>query len=225
MHKYLLILIALVGFSSTLVCAQSFVPETKYKRGTLRPAETAPQNVSQTNSWDKMDAWYFQFGTHTEFFNNVQTDTSGAQRKIDFAPTIGLGMKFSFSPAWKLLPEVNWVLPYKSLSSNMITNLFMIRGDLGYELTDWLRLRLGTSLMWLNMHGKGGKTKISNGSGQSTFYNPDENRSAINNTLDLGVESFFSKEWSARFQTYTYSLFQAPRRQVSYTLFLTYYWE
>jgi hypothetical protein len=172
-----------------------------------------------------MDAWSFQFGTHTEYFNNVQTDASGTQRKIAFAPTVGLGMKFSFSPDWKLLPEVNWVLPFTNSDSNMIKNLFMLRGDLGYELTDWLRFRVGTSLMWLNMHGKGGKTTINNGGGQSTFYNPDENRSALNNTFDLGLEAFMSKDWSARIQTYTYSLFQEDRRQVSYSLFLTHYWE
>ncbi len=172
-----------------------------------------------------MDAWSFQFGTHTEFFDNVQTDASGTTNKFDFAPTIGLGMKFSFSPAWKLLPEVNWVLPYDATDSNMITNLFMLRGDVGYEAFDWLRFRIGTSLMWMNMHGKGGKTEISNGTGKSTFYNPDENRSALNNTFDLGVEGFFSKEWSARLQTYTYSLLKEETRQVSYTLFLAYYWE
>ncbi len=134
-------------------------------------------------------------------------------------------MKFSFSPEWKLLPEVNWVLPWEATSSNMIKNIFMIRGDIGYEMLDWLRLRVGTSLMWMNMHGKGGKTQINNGSGQSTFFNPDENRSALNNTFDLGVEGFFSQDWSARLQTYTYSLFAEERRQVSYTIFLTHYWE
>lgn len=220
--RFIILTIA-VSFSSHGF-AQTFVPETKYKRG-YQPKPAPQQNVSQTNAWDKMDAWSFQFGTHTEFFNNVQTDGSGSQRKFAFAPTVGLGMKFSFSQDWKLLPEINWVLPIDATDSNMIKNLFMIRGDLGYELTEWLRLRVGTSLMWLNMHGKGGKTQVSNGTGKSTFYNPDENRSALNNTFDLGVEGFFSKDWSARLQTYTYSLFQEERRQISYTLFLTHYWE
>ena len=223
MHILFAILIGLVGLSPAL--AQDLTRQRPLRQRLIPQPQPEAQNTSQANSWDKMDAWSFQFGTHTEFFNNVQTDASGTQRKFQFAPTVGLGMKFSFSPEWKLLPEVNWVLPWEAGSSNMIKNLFMIRGDLGYELLDWLRLRVGTSLMWLNMHGKGGKTKVNNGSGQSTFYNPDENRSALNNTFDLGAEAFFSKEWSARLQTYTYSLFKEERRQVSYTLFLSYYWE
>jgi hypothetical protein len=233
MRLTLAFLIMTISFSS-LVWGQAFVPETKYKRGSKPRRTTTPktsprspsQPVAQSSaSTQKMDAWSFQFGTHTEYFNAVQTDTSGTQRKFDFAPTIGLGMKFSISPEWKFLPEVNWVLPFGASDDNMIKNLFMLRGDVGYELLDWLRLRVGTSLMWLNMHGKGGTTKISNGGGQSTFYNPDENRSALNNTFDLGVEGFFNEAWSARLQTYTYSLFEAERRQYSYTLFLSHYWE
>ncbi len=223
MHILLTILTISIGLLPTSLLAQKFVPETKHRYGTT-PVET-PQNVSAAKSWDKMEAWSFQFGTHTEYFNNVQSDDSGAQRKFAFAPTVGLGMKFSFSPEWKFLPEINWVLPWEATDSNMIKNIFMIRGDVGYELLDWLRLRVGTSLMWLNMHGKGGTTKINNGSTQSTFYNPDENRSALNNTFDLGVEGFFNKDWSAKLQTYTYSLFKEERRQVSYTIFLTHYWE
>lgn len=222
-------LIATVGFSSARLSAQDFVPETKYQRGQAPRKQSSPvqnpSHVSSAQAWDKMDAWSFQFGSHTEFFNNIQTDTEGTQRKFEFAPTIGLGMKFSFSDDFKLLPEVNWVLPFRSGDSNMIKNLFMLRGDLGYEMLDWLRLRVGTSLMWLNMHGKGGKTKINNGEGQSTFYNPDENRSALNNTFDIGAELMFSKEWSVRLQTYTYSLFEEERRQISYSLLFAYYWE
>jgi hypothetical protein len=101
----------------------------------------------------------------------------------------------------------------------------MFRADLGYDLVDWMRLRLGTSLMWLNQHGRGGKTQVNNGSGTSTFFYPDENRSSINNTLDVGVEGRFNDEWSLRLQSYIYSVFIKEKRQVSYTLFVTYYWD
>lgn len=226
MHQLLFILIALVGFSPAM--AQDLSSQRPKRLAPHTPVKkTAPeaQNSADVSTWDKVESWNFQFGTHTEYFNAVQTDTSGTRRKFDLAPTVGLGMKFALAPAWRFLPEANWVLPIDSGSSNVIRNLFMFRADVGYDLLDWLRLRVGTSLMWLNMHGKGGKTKINNGSGQSTFYNPDENRSALNNTLDFGAEGFFNDEWSARLQTYIYSLLQEERRQVSYTLFLTYHWK
>jgi hypothetical protein len=78
--------------------------------------------------------------------------------------------------------------------------------------------------MWLNQHGRGGPTNVNNGDDTSTFYYPDENRSSLNNTLDIGAE-FFLDEWALRLQTYTYSLLREERRQLSYTLFVSYYWD
>lgn len=222
MPQFSFILIFVVGLSSAI--AQDLTrPRPRLRQSPVRPKPVT--QISEKNSWDKVESWSFQFGTHTEFYDAVQVDSAGTQRKIAFSPTLGIGMKFVLAPSWTLLPELNWVLPWEVGSSNEIRNLFMIRGDVGYDLLDWLRLRVGTSLMWLNMHGKGGTTKISNGNSQSTFYNPDENRSALNNTFDLGAEAFFSDDWSTRLQTYTYSIFQEERRQISYTLFLTYHWK
>ncbi len=172
-----------------------------------------------------LEAYNFNGGFHTEFYNAVQTDSSGTLRKLQFAPTIGGGLSYAFSPPWRFLPEANWVLPRFDEDTRIMKNIFMIRADLGYDIFDWLRLRIGTSLMWLNQHGRGGRAKLKNGNDTSTFYYPSENRSSLNNTLDLGAEIKFSDEWSVRMQTYTYALFKQERRQLSYTLFLTYYWK
>lgn len=170
------------------------------------------------------EKYIFNFGGHTEFFNNVQIDDSGKMRKLDFSPTVGLGISKKLESGFFFLPEFNWVLPRKAGSSKIIKNLFMLRADLGYMPIDWFAIRLGTSVMWLNQHGSGGSTQISNGTGTSTFYYPDENRSSYNNTLDLGIEAFLNN-WSLRLQTYTYSLLKQERRQISYSLFISYSWE
>lgn len=170
-------------------------------------------------------------GSHTEFFGTVQNDTSGGMRKLDFAPTVGLGteIKFQEGSSFLFLPEFNWVLPQKAGSSQIIKNLFMFRADIGYLAFNWLRLRMGTSLLLANQHGRGGSTNVNNGNTQSKFYYPSENRSSWNNTLDFGIEFFptFLEEpqnWNLRLQTYTYSVFREQQRQISYTLFWTYYW-
>lgn len=167
---------------------------------------------------------YFNLGTHTEFYNAVQNDDSGGLRKFDLAPTIGAGIGLPVNESWTFLPEFNWVLPQTYEESNIMANLFMLRADMGWDPIQWLRLRAGTSLMWLNQQGKGGKATMNNGTGTATFYYPDENRSSLNNTLDFAAEGRW-EEWALRFQTYTYSVFVKERRQISYTLFLTYYWE
>jgi hypothetical protein len=162
------------------------------------------------------------FGSHTEFYNAVQINESGETRKFQIAPTIGAGVSLPLEYGWRFLPEFNWVLPFKQGSRQVIKNLFMLRADFGHDPFKWLRLRIGTSLMILNQHGLGGSTKIKNGNTTSTFYYPDENHSSINNTFDLGAEYLY-QNWSLRLQTYTYSLFQQERRQLSYTLFVSYY--
>jgi len=168
---------------------------------------------------------YVNLGTHTEYFNKVQTDSSGDTRKFEIAPTVGAGIVINFPyDRFKFLPELNWVLPHDGLNNNVIKNLFMLRADIGYDPLDWLRFRLGSSIMHLNQHGRGGTTKINNGNGTSTFFNPDENRSSINTTFDLGAEILF-EDWALRLQTYTYSLFAHDQRQLSYTIFISYYWD
>ncbi|MCM2349794.1 MAG: hypothetical protein NDI69_07220 [Bacteriovoracaceae bacterium] len=166
----------------------------------------------------------FNLGTHTEFYNKIQDDSSGGTRKFDFAPTLGAGIKLPLIDHWHFLPEFNWVLPQNAGSDRIIKNTFMLRADFGYDLMDWFRLRAGTSLIWLNQHGRGGSAEINNGNSTSTFYYPDENRSSLNNTLDFGAEVLM-QDWALRLQTYVYSVFLAEKRQTSYTLFISYYWD
>lgn len=170
------------------------------------------------------DELYFSLGTHTEFYNEVQISESGDQRKLDFAPVLGAGMGFELNESFTLIPEVNWVLPQFIEESRIMVNLFMFRADLAYDPLDWLRLRVGSGLMWSNQQGRGGSKKMPNGNDQTTFYYPEENRSSLNNTLDFGVETLF-QDFSLRLQTYTYSVFKKEQRQYSYTIFLTYYWD
>lgn len=180
--------------------------------------------VAANDSFFNYKSIYFNLGTHTEFYNAIQSDDSGGLRKFDFAPTAGIGMEIPAFEGWHYLPEFNWVLPKTYEESKIIVNTFMYRFDMGYDALEWLRLRVGTSLIHLNQHGRGGKTSMRNGNETSTFYYPSENRSSLNNTFDLGVETRFD-EYAIRLQTYTYSIFKKEQRQYSYTLFFTYYWE
>lgn len=182
---------------------------------------TTPQGLTKTKA--RVESIYVNGGFHTDFYDAVQKDTSGGMRKFDLAPTIGIGAPLPVYGEWRFIPEVNWVLPRTTGGSKIIKNIVMLRADAAYDPLEWLRLRAGTSIMILNQHGRGGTTQINNGESSSTFYYPDENHSSINNTFDLGAEAMY-QDWSFRLQTYTYSLFKSERRQVSYSLFVSYYW-
>lgn len=212
------------------LCAHLYAQDLSTPR---TPRRVTPQPQRRTNpvpapvakSEKSIDSYLLNFGTHTEFYNAVQVDDNGGMRKFEIAPTVGFGLKIPMDQDFIFLPEINWVLPRSAGDSQIIKNLFMLRADIGYDPVEWFRVRVGTSIMWLNQHGRGGSAKVNNGNGTSTFYYPDENRSSLNNTLDVGAELLFSDNWSARFQTYIYSVFKEDRRQLSYSLFLTYQWD
>ena len=226
MYRKLLFLI-LTGCFSVVAFSQDlsnprYRPRTKkVARPVQKPLRQAPQPKTDDRYFTK---YVFNAGSHTEFFNSVQTDSAGGVNKFEFSPTIGFGLFVPIDQEFTFLPEFNWVLPKTDADSETIENTLMLRADWGYNPIDWFRVRVGTSIIWLNQHGKGGSTKMNNGNSTSTFYHPDENRSSFNNTLDVGAEVLFG-EWSARLQTYTYAVFREERRKVSYSLFLSYYWD
>lgn len=214
----ILIFTVLLGSTFLSAHAQDLSSQRKKAPG-QRPLKSQP--VKKEENFD----FLFNFGTHTEFYHNVQVDDSGGLRKFDIAPTLGVGLKLPMIYDFIFLPEFNWVLPRTEGDTQIIKNLFMLRADFGYDPIDWFRVRMGTSLMWLNQHGRGGEAEMNNGNTSSTFYYPDGNQSSLNNTLDLGAEAFLNRDWSVRLQSYIYSIFIEQRRQVSYSLFITYQWD
>lgn len=216
MHRLFICLLVFVCF-----CAASAAQDLSTQKRPKKSASVTPQTQVKNEAFIKR--FMVNGGLHTEFFNYIQTDSSGSVRKFDTAPVLGFGIEAPLQNNFDFLSEVNWVLPRKS-GGNVYKNVFMLRADAGYKPVDWFRLRVGTSLMWLNQHGTGGTEKIRNGNSTSTFYYPDENRSSINSTFDIGTEFLFD-DWAVRLQTYTYAIFKEERRQFSYTLFVSYYWD
>lgn len=216
MYRLLSLLIA-VAF-----CTAAFAQDLSTPR---KPRPVTPVEKPKAVSDKTFTKYVFNLGSHTEFYNAIQTNASGARNKFEFKPTIGAGLFIPLESSFTFLPEFNWVLPNGDNDYKIIKNIWMLRADLGYDLLSWLRLRLGTSLMWMNQHGRGGSTQVQNGNSYSTFYYPDENRSSLNSTLDFGFEGLLSDEWAVRLQTYTFAIFNQEKRQLSYTFFVTYYWD
>ena len=162
----------------------------------------------------------FHLGGHTEFMGAVQTDTQGTRPKFRPAPMVGFSADVMVTDSWRLVPEINWMLPQSS--DGVMRNLWMVRLDGAWQGGEWWRLRVGTSIMVNNIRGGGGTVTLDNGDSTSEFYLPSESKTAVNNTFDLGAEVFL-RSFAFRLQTYTYALARSDRRQVSYTLIASYY--
>ncbi len=162
----------------------------------------------------------FHLGGHTEFYNAVQTDTKGTRENFRPNAMVGFSADVGLTDSWRLVPEINWVLP--KTSNGVMKNLWMVRMDAAWHGGDWWRLRVGTSIMVNNIRGGGGTVTLDNGDSTSEFYLPSESKTAVNNTFDLGAEVLV-RSFAFRLQTYTYALARSDRRQVSYSLIATYY--
>lgn len=165
----------------------------------------------------------FHIGGLTEFYNAIQVDTRGQKNKFDFHPLIGASTDITINESWALVPEIDWVLP-RDAGDGVSKNLLMLRIDGAWRATDWLRLRIGTSLMINNIKGKGGTKNVNNGGGTSDFYIPPDSKTSVNNTLDLGAE-FMYEQFAVRFQSYLYAPLKKDRRQISYSIIFSYYYD
>lgn len=166
----------------------------------------------------------FSAGTLTEFVGFTQINDKGDRGKFAWNPYLGFSADIEINPTWTMIPEINWVLPREAGNSGISKNLFMFRMDAAHSIFDQLRLRYGTSFMVLNTRGPGGTAEINNGTGTSSFYVPKESQTAINQTLDVGMDLIY-ESISIRFQTFIYSPFNNLKRQWSYAIGVTYFYD
>jgi len=161
------------------------------------------------------------FGNWFENYKQVQTDVDGGTSDIEIAPYFSVAMDYAWKYDLFIIPEIGYVVQREAGTSKISKNLFFIRGDIGYYVKDWFRLRAGTSLMILTIKGNGGETTLPNGGGSETYYVPTERRTALNQTLDFGMD-FIHDKISLRFQSYIYAFMDTDERMISYSTSLSY---
>lgn len=194
MKKYLLLL-----FILTLSANYTYAKDNKY----------IFENVTMT-----MGNWF-------ENFKEVQTDAKGNKDNFDVAPYFSLAVDYKYNTDFTIIPEIGWVVSREAGDSRIKKNLFFTRIDLAYYVKENFRLRAGTSLMILNISGEGGEKNLPNGDGEDTYYIPSERRTALNQTLDLGLE-FIIDRISIRGGAYIYAFIDSNERMITYSTSLSY---
>ncbi|MFT6631022.1 MAG: hypothetical protein ACJAS4_000968 [Bacteriovoracaceae bacterium] len=168
-------------------------------------------------SFDKLN---LQIGTWMENYQQVQGTQDGDKNGFQFAPYIGVGLEYKLKPQYLLTPEIGYII--QRTSDEIKKNQFFLRADFAYLPNDWLRLKVGSSLMILMISGDGGEDTLPNGNSTETYYIPEERRTAYNQTLDFGLE-VFNDNMSARFQSFIYAWNESEERLISYALSYNYF--
>lgn len=164
---------------------------------------------------------YANIGSWQEYYMQVQKTRGGELNGFEFTPFISAGFDYQLKPNQYLIPEVGYIIRRTLSNGNVTKDHLFARLDYAYSLKKWLRLRAGTSLMWITMAGNGSEKTLPNGSGTETYYAPSERKNILNQTLDFGVE-IIKEKISARLHSYIYAFNDEEERLTSFSLSLNY---
>lgn len=163
-------------------------------------------------------------GNWYDYVGDVQVNDDGDARSLtdlELTPFFSIAADYYFAPKWTVNPEIGYVVRRPAGDDQISKDLFFFRGDFAYRLTPQFNLRVGSSFMIMTMSSTGGEVTVENGESTQTYYRPSKRSTALNQTLDLGVEYFFDR-MSARFQTYIYDFTDDIERKFTYSISLNY---
>jgi hypothetical protein len=186
-------------------------------------------SMAQTNN-APLQTWnlthlYFSGGNYSENDYGVQNSKTGSISTFSYAPYLAMGANFYLNQNINLVPEVGYVLQRNAESSAIKKDTFWLKSDFSFHLSEQLKLRLGTSIIMNSISGNGGEEELNNGNSKEEYYIPSDRRTAINQTVDLGIEYFLSETLSLKYTTIHYSFFNTYKEQISTLVCVSYYWK
>lgn len=174
-------------------------------------------------SWN-IHAYMVSTGTHVPYFQSAQTSNAGARQNFDINPYVGLGTNFQMSPAQYFLPEFGYSY-YLDNPSGSRREVLFLHYNFGYVLNDSFLMRYGLTTHYYRIIGKGGTTTLANGNSDKAFLNPNETRTSVYTTLNLGGDFFFnSKRKSLRFDLNMMGFREFDERLYNYLLTINFYY-
>lgn len=164
-------------------------------------------------------------GNWYDYVGGVQTDKNGSTKQLydlEFTPYIAISADYQLSSKWAIIPEIGYVIRREAGESKITKDLYFIRSDVAYLLSDNWRLRAGVSAMFLSIASSGGEETLKNGNSTETYYRPEERSTSINATFDLGAE-YKVGNMSGRFHTYIFSPSDELKRKYTCSLSFNYH--
>lgn len=164
---------------------------------------------------------YANFGTWQEFYKQVQSSRDGDLNSFEFRPYLSAGVDYELTSEHAIISEVGYVIRENLGDSTVTKDQFFLRFDYAHRALEWLRLRAGTSFMWVTYSGDGSEQTLPNGNSTEVYFAPSERSNVFNQTLDLGLE-FIKDRYSFRVQSYIYAFSEEDERLTSFSASLNY---
>ena len=159
-------------------------------------------------------------GFYVPFGPSTQSDVNGGTNSLRFKPMVGLGTSIATEFYGQLfLPRFDYV--HNGSLQGYSKNTMLLSFDFGHPFNDGLVFKYGFGVVRTAISGDGGTVDLGNGTQTQSFNYPAESSATFNNTLNLGLESVLSENFSFTTQFYLFSLLNSTARKVSYSFFLT----
>tara|TARA_R110002049_G_scaffold276811_2_gene455083 strand:- start:240 stop:833 length:594 start_codon:yes stop_codon:yes gene_type:complete len=146
----------------------------------------------------------------------------GSVSYFDFRPVLAASYRYEFSSEFSFIPEVGITLPETSEDETFSTLYSFFNAPIAYHSGDWT-FRFGPGFFFTRINGKGGTLRLQNGTSTDEFPVPNGSATTRNLTWNLGVQTSFDKEWSARFDLAILKAFDSEKRAMNHLLTLNYH--
>lgn len=165
----------------------------------------------------------YSAGTFVPYFLKAQTNVKGDTEKFDINPYFGISTQIHIDNKEYFVPELGYSYFTENPEGSRKEFIFL-QYNFAHVTTDKLLLRYGFATTWYRIIGKGGTTRLNNGTGYTTFKNPDKTVTSYFTTFNLGGEYFISsKEYSVRFDLHTMGFTNFADREQNYLLTINFY--
>ena len=146
----------------------------------------------------------------------------GSVSYFEFRPLFTASYRYEYSPEFSFIPEVGITLPETSDDETSSTLYSFLNAPIAYHYGDWT-FRFGPGFFFTRISGNGGTLRLQNGNTTDEFPVPNGSATTRNLTWNLGAQTNFDKDWSARFDLSILKLFDSEKRAMNHVLTLNYH--
>ena len=146
----------------------------------------------------------------------------GSVSYFEFRPLLTASYRYEYSPELSFIPEAGITIPESSDDETSSTLYSFLNAPIAYHYGDWT-FRFGPGFFFTRISGKGGTLRLQNGNTTDEFPVPNGSATTRNLTWNLGVQTNFDKDWSARFDVSILKLFDSEKRAMNHLLTLNYH--
>jgi hypothetical protein len=163
-------------------------------------------------------------GSYSPSVGQYQDDAEGNTASFTFNPYLSLTTKIPvLFPQFYAMPELGYVFNKVESSEEYKKRTIYVLYNFGYEFYPQFFFRFGIGTFITKIGGEGGAKEQNNGASTATFYLPGESVSSYNSTLNLGGEVSLLEGFATRADVYIFQLLESERREISFSIGLTYY--